>query len=327
MKNSLKMIYAVITGVLMTTAVQVNAVAFIPGPYSDPNCCDVNKCQLAFEADLLYFAPQLDGLEAAFGTTAIDTTLAGGILTTTVTESDIKPHSEWNPGFRINAGIDSNRFVIGAQWTCYHQGKAKFSEGAQNGNWTINYDVVDLLAGYRISLSPCFNFTPFIGVRGALIKQKLKSNLTTLVTTPVGASTVLSTIDNKEDFWGIAPEIGLEIDWLIGCNFSIYGNVDVVSYYGKVKGTSHGTNVFATTTSVSNGKSHRPFNTWGTDAEIGIYWSKSITCNWGCSCIEIDFLANLGAEQHRIYDFSDLGSDGALSLDGGVFGIGIAVRY
>jgi hypothetical protein len=245
-----------------------------------------------------------------------------GIVTTTVKESDQEPHSKWSPGFRIGADVEVDYFDLEAYWTHFN-GRADFSEGLQHGHWKIDYDTVDLTIGHTWAAAPCFFVRPFIGVRAAHIHQKLKSHLETVFTSIIGNNTVYTNKNDKEKFWGVGPEIGLDADWYLGCGFSLYGSIDIVSYYGEVKGRNYDVDTFTSTVSVSNGRRKHCFNTFGTDAVIGIRWDKSV-CLCGC---EADFFAKLGAEQHRIYDFSDLGSDGALSLDGGIFGVGINFRY
>jgi len=71
-------------------------------------------------------------------------------------------------------------------------------------------------------------------VRGLLIQQSLKANLPVQLTTLIESDSVYSVKDDKEHFWGIGPELGLEADWYMGWNWSLYASFDVVSYYGRV---------------------------------------------------------------------------------------------
>ena len=170
---------------------------------------------------------------------------------------------------------------------------------------------------------PCFYLKPFIGVRGARIRQRLNSHLETFFTTLTANTTVLTQKDDKENFWGIGPQLGICADWYLGCNFSLYGSFAVVNYYGNVNRKNFDTDIFTRTISVSHSKSKHCFNNVGTDAALGIRWDYT-KC---FCCCEMELMLQLGAEQHRIYDFSNLGNDGNLSLDGGVFAAGIGFRY
>lgn len=289
-----------------------------------PNCCKPS-CDFYLKAELLYWRPELCGLEAAFGTTAIATDVStSAITTTTVTESDEEPHSKWSPGFRIGAGAVYECLDIELDWTHFN-GRASLNQDEQFGNWKIKYDAVDFTIGRSFCITSCFALKPFIGVRSLRIHQHLRSHLTTIFTALIGSNTVTTDKHDTENFWGVGPQIGLDAYWGLGCNFSLYGSFAVVSYYGDVKGHNCDADTFTSTVSVCHGKKKHCFSNVGTDAALGIRWDRSIELDCFCGCL--DFFAKLGGEQHRIYDFSDLGSDGTLSLDGGVFALGVNFRY
>lgn len=290
-----------------------------------PACNPCGPCAFRLNAELLYWRPELCGLEGAFGNTTIATTVNDqAITTTTVTESDHEPHFKWNAGFRVGAGVTFNCLDIKLDWTHFN-GHAKFRENTQHGRWDLKYDTIDLLFGRYFCAGSCFYVLPFIGVRGLEIHNKLKSHLETLFTSPlIGNNTVFTDKNDKEHFWGVAPQIGLKADWYLGCNLSLYGSFAILSYYGHVKGRNFDSDTFTHTVSVCNGKKKHCFNNLATDAAIGLRWDSCSTCYCGCN---MNFMIKLGLEQHRIYDFSSLGSDGTLGLDGGVFGVGVRFSY
>lgn len=316
--------FVAIAGILMAMTAQVNGIDSYSSDCCEPICCDTPKeSEFYVFGDFLYWRPELCGLESAFGTTAITTDVnSNAITTTTVVELDEEPHSKWSPAFRVGCGFEMNCYDAQLSWTDFN-GRATFNEESQYGHWKIKYDVIDLTFGRQISLTPCFYLRPYIGVRGAHIHQKLKSHLITSFTSIIGSNTVTTDKNESEKFWGIGPEIGLDADWNIGCNFSLYGSFTVVTYYGDVEGKHQNTDTFTSTVSACDGKKKHCFNNIGTDLSLGIRWDKSVQC--GCSCF--DLFVKLGVEQHRIYDFSDLGSDGTLSLDGGVLGAGVNFRF
>ncbi|MFA6916848.1 MAG: Lpg1974 family pore-forming outer membrane protein [Parachlamydiales bacterium] len=323
MATAFKRKYMAILGLLVAFSTQLSGL-----DYNQNNCvadcCETQDCIISFEADLLLWRPQLCGLESAFGNTSIDTFLdANGITTTTIRESHRKPHSKWNAGFRIAADVAMNDFDLEAKWT-HFKGHANYSADEQSGRWKIRYDVIDLTLGHQFCMSSCFNVRPYIGLRAARIHQSLKSHLeTTLTSSITGNSIAFTDMDDKEDFWGVGPQIGLGANWNIGCDLSLYGDLAVVSYYGDVKGRNRNTDTVLTSVDICNGRNDHCFNNIGTDAEIGIRWDKSSSCSCGC----INYMVKLGLEQHRIYDFSYLGSDGNLTLDGAVIGAGISFNY
>jgi len=293
-----------------------------PSPYCGPNCIPAPYCgEINFRGEGLYWIAHLGGLESAFGNTTIATTVTPGVITTTVTEENVEPDFEWNPGFRVGADMAFTCFTLGADWTHYN-GRASYNKDNQNGEWKIKYDVIDVIFGRRFCVAPCFYFKPFIGARGLKIHQTLQSHLPILFTAITGNNTVFADMNDKEDFWGIGPELGIEGNWYMGCNFSLYGTFDVVSYYGEVKTENFDTDTFTITVSANNSKKKYAFNTIGT-ATIGFRWDKT----WSQCNYDVLFMLKAGLEQHRIYDFSNLGKDGTLSLDGAVFGAGIGFRY
>lgn len=322
MTHSLNKIYAVIAGLLMAVSAQVSGADGYSLTNCEP-CCDNPKTGITVWGELLYWRPELCGLEAAFGNTSIETTVVGNIITTTVRESHVEPHSKWDLGYRLGAEVNCDCLDVDARWT-HFKGGATYHKSSQDGHWDITYDVIDLTLGRSFEVGSCFNLKPFIGIRGARIHQSLHSNLETLFTSPlIGSNTVFIEMDDRESFRGVGPLLGIEADWQIGCGLSLYGRLDFVTYYGNVKGSNFDTDTFTSTVSVCNGSKHGCFNSVGTDLALGVRWEKCMTC----SCYDMNFMVNLCLEQHRIYDFSDLGSDGTLSLDGAVIGAGVGIRY
>ncbi len=155
-----------------------------------------------------------------------------------------------------------------------------------------------------------------------VVHQSLKSNLQVLLTTLARNNTVYTVKGDKEHFWGVAPELGLEADWYMGCNWSLYANFDVVSYYGQVTTKTFNTDIFTSAVSIRDGGIKRRFNTIGTDWSIGLRWDKA----WPVAS-EVLLTIKLGLEQHRIYDFSSLGADGTLSLDGANLALSLGYRF
>lgn len=346
MSSILRKSYAAFTCLLITSAIQLNGNTCAPrkpsccepersncpspccGPkclpsiYSGPHCIPAPYCdELNVWGELLFWTAQLGGLETAFGTTTIATSVARGITTTTITETDKDPAWHWKPGYRVGADYAFGCFIVEAYWTHYN-GLATFHEEGQHGHWSIKYNTLDLIFGRRLNVAPCFYFLPFIGVRGLLAHQNLESHLNTYFTALAGNSTVTTVKNDTEHTWGIGPELGVEANWYLGCKWSIYGSFDVVSYYGHTETKIHNTDTFTATVSTSDGINKRCFNAIGTDASLGIRWDQA----WPVAS-EVLLTIKLGVEQHRIYDFSDLGSDGTLSLDGANLALSVGYRF
>lgn len=323
MMSIFKKKYAAILSLFIAVTSQVNGMD--PSTCCESSCCDTEANRLSVYGGVLYWQPELCGLEGAFGDTTIATSVGDdAITTTTVFETDKEPHYKWDVGYRVGAEAEFNCFDIDLYYT-HFDGNANFRDGAQFGNWKIKYDTIDLTFGRYFSVWSCFDFKPYIGLRAIKVHQKLNSHLETLFTSPlIGDNIVFTDKHDKEDFRGIGPQIGIKADWYIGCNFSLYGSFAFLTYYGEVDGKNFDVDTFTTTVSVCDGKIKRCFSNLATDGELGLRWATSSNCFCGC---DVNFMLKLGVEQHRIYDFSNLGSDGNLSLYGGVFAAGIGFDY
>lgn len=307
-----------------TSMVQANAVQQTNSDYS---CCETKRCcnpscyfkpcseasEILITGDFLYWKGALRGLEGAFGKTSIVISGQNQITTTTLTETDQEPHFKWRPGFRVGATYLLDCFDTDLNWTHFH-GYGKHSNDNQNGRWKIKYDTLDLLFGYKFYPCDRFLIKPFIGLRGAKIHQTLHSHLETIKIEPLSVLTAITNLNDREKFWGLAPQIGLEADLYLGFDLSLYVTVDAVNYFGHVNSKNIDTDTFASlaAVNVSAWRKKHNFDSFGMDDSIGIRWDKFF-CD---CCYSMHLMLKLGLEQHRIYDFSDLGSDGSLSLDG-----------
>jgi len=291
--------------------------------YFNP-CIRDKKKEFLIKGDILYWVGSLCGLEGAFGKTTINSVGVDSYTTITLSQIDREPSFKWNPGFRIGAELLSCCLHLDTYWT-HFRGKGKYKQGDQFGKWKVKYDTLDLLFGYKFYPCSWICLKPFIGARGAEIRQRLFSHLiTTKIDLPT-ITTPTTDLNDKEHFWGIGPEFGIESNWYLGHRFSLFCTLDAVTYYGHVSGRYYDTDVFISlsTTNINNIEKKHCFNNLSTDATIGIRWDKYI-----CTCdTDIHIMLKLGAEQHRIYDLSDLGADGSLSLDGVFAELGIGFLF
>lgn len=286
------------------------------------SCPNDKKVEALLRGDLLYWQGTLCGLEGAFGSTSITTEDIPGVKVVTLSQHDTGPDSEWRAGVRLGADILFNCFNLGVDWTHFH-GRADYAKCGQCGNWKVEYDVIDFTLGYNFYPCSRFRIKPFIGLRVASIDQCLVSHLQTVrtdLTADPSVQTVLMDVNEKEEFDGIGPLVGGEVGWYLGHSFSLYCMFNIVTYYGDVDGTYNNTDTCTCVIFKNNLSRNRCFRCLGTDGAIGIRWDKYINC-------KLHFLLKLGLEQHRICDFSDLGADGSLSLDGVVFEAGIGWRF
>ena len=98
--------------------------------------------------------------------------------------------------------------------------------------WKINLDILDwdLARSYKVGTQLCFR--PFIGVRGALIRQNVQVNYTN---TNISNLVIWSNtyITQTSHSWGVGPRGGLSTDWQLGRGCRIYGEGEVDILYTK----------------------------------------------------------------------------------------------
>lgn len=348
MKLSLKKTYIAVLGLLMTATAHVQGQQYYgpAGEYDSygsygsfgGDCCDYDQCsnrvdlsRWFIEAEYLYFRSSLCGLEPAFGRTAIDVSFTDPV-TTVITERHREPDWEWDSGYRVGIGYSfggCDNYDIQLYYT-HVNGRAKphhhhrdgssssssssSDEGFRNrGHWKLKYDVVDLTFGRRINYCQ-FMMRPFVGVRFAEIDQKLHSRQVAVVTSGGAEGTIITELNQKEKFHAVAPEVGLETEWGFCDCWSIYADFAFAPYYGDVKARNNDTDLSTGAVTLHRFHAKRCFNSVATDSAFGIRWN---TAFGGCGCNNMTFGLKLGVEAHRIYDFSDLGSDGTLTMVGG----------
>ena len=164
MSKVFKMMYIAITGMLLAITTQASGTDFCSQDPCEQDCFAFQFEPVSIYGDVLYWRPQLCGLEAAFGFTGIETTVDDGFTTVNISECDREPTPEWNVGGRVGADAVWNCFDLGVEWTHFN-GSAKYHADVQHGHWKIRYDVIDLTlgglfrVGSRILLKPYFGVT------------------------------------------------------------------------------------------------------------------------------------------------------------------------
>ncbi len=272
----------------------------------DCDCCPQVCCGRGFIcADLLYWRAFQGGLDICVPTEVTDTTSGGGLVTSTFRGKGRDPHFNWRPGFRVGIGYVSayDEWDVGAIWTYFHS-------HAQRGDqvrWNIDFGIVDVLAGYRVRLSPCFTLRPFAGLRGARINQKLR----------IQSSTLDLIVDNnsKQNFWGLGPLLGLEADWGLGCGFSLYSNGSISWLYGNSHLKLIESDTSTDAINYCDVRKHLNATLVSADVGVGVRWQT-------CLCQNRLLVLQCGLEHHHYFDYNRI-CDGDLSFDGINFSAGI----
>lgn len=263
----------------------------------EPACCECCDNWL-FNADLLYWRGMQNGQECACG-------------------PDIK--NRWNLGYRI--GLENDAFFdcwdVAVYWTNLHSHSHQRDNDDDHASWKLNYDTVDILFGHQFNTDCCFTYTPFVGLRGAWIDERLRAHFADCDCDDDVASGGVTDQLHKERFWGVGPEIGIKADWDIGSGFSVYGGLGVGILYGNFKINVHDVDTIPDATDSGNFCVHRNFNTCQViaDISIGVQWKF-------CVCDKVA-VVRLGLEHHRYFNQNQIGGYGDLCLDGVSLSAGI----
>lgn len=316
MKSLFKQIHVSTALLLMTSIGSIYGDCGNLSCIENENCCPCPQRLWGgfIAADVLYWRAFNSGINICLPNeiteditiSSIDSTLRGGTRS---------PNFRWNPGFRIAAGYElmcSNLDFV-ASWTHYH---SNMHSSRDNGffRWNINYDAIDLIAGFNSNLTSCFVLRPFGGLRGVSINQSLHNN-----SIPTGISdedqSVLITRD-KDRFFGIGPLLGIEGEINIICDFSIYADFAFSWLYGHYNTRLRDINEASDSTSFTEFKNKQEACISSIDAGIGIRWRRFI-------CNNLQVILQLGLEHHCYFNYNQFGNYGDLNFDGVNFSVGL----
>jgi Legionella pneumophila major outer membrane protein precursor len=281
-----------------------------------PSFCDLKGF---ISADLLYWRAFESGLDTCVPTKVCERVSSDGRIISKFSGKGHDPHFEWNPGFRLGAGYTSvdHEWDAGAFWTHFYSRAHRSNHNGNHVHWNIKFNVVDLIAGYKARLNPCFALRPFGGLRLARIKQRLHiGNFSDSGCSCVENNQITIDKRNKEKFSGIGPVIGLEADLKVGCGFSLYTNVSISWLYGHFHNRLTDSSEFIGGANFCKIRKKLDANLAVTDAGLGIRWHT-------CFCDDMRLLLQVGLEHHRYYDYNRMGNCGDLSFDGLNFAAGI----
>jgi len=276
----------------------------------EPVCCD--SCgTLLLSAGLIYWRAFENGLDTCISSRSSNTVLDDGTVISKMYGNSRDPDFEWNPGFRIGVGYEfaCSNWDAAVFWTHFNSTSHGHKNKENHIRWNLDFDVVDVIGAYDFNFSPCFTLSPFGGIRGAIIDQKLHNGDFSDSPHFFTKNEDIEFGKNRENFWGVGPLVGLEGDWNVGCGFSLYANGSVSWLYGKfdvqfVNGDRSGD-----TLDICNERKNLNAITTALDAEIGIRWAT-------CLCNDMEFILQFGLEHHQYFNFNRIGYCGDLSFDG-----------
>lgn len=196
------------------------------------------------------------------------------------------------------------------------------------GEWILNLDYLDVEIGHKYFVSCRFALRPFIGLRGARINQSYNYDAFAdrdVTTTDIGQASnhFHSVMKAKNNFLGAGPRVGLDVQFDVGCGFSLYGAAAGSLLYGRFE--RHSNEHYTDTTPGLVGppvagttfrfNQHYPSDRTScaiSDLEIGLQWEHCF-----CWCGKSrPFTLAIGWEHHGFFNLAGFGvNDGTVYYD------------
>ncbi len=151
--------------------------------------------------------------------------------------------------------------------------------GKAHSRWKGHLNQLDLDLGREFFVSKHLTLRPHFGLRTTWLRQYL--NTTYSHGLPVAAHTVMpnTTVHEKNKWWGLGVEGGLDTSWMLCNGFSIYGNLAAAIEYGfqKVRGNQEvGAPLDSTFENIKDSyRISRPI----LDLELGLQWEHGFNNN------------------------------------------------
>lgn len=312
-------------------------------PCCDP--CDWSLCDQTFEigVDFIYWKPCVDDLDVA------------AILETSNGFSHVDYKSiclDWEPGFRVFINLpeffcDWNLSASYTSLKSCNSAKQEYDD-ADDGNgiisplifpaspftnastfeighqsWDLRYHEWDVLLSYDILCGRCHHFSPYFGVAGICLDQKLDADFclqleTKGLVTKNGATidSITNTVKWDSEYWGVGLRFGSAYEYEICSGINAFANANATLLAGE-----------------ACSKNKQTFEDTGTETEADIKLKDDDCCHFvpgyhiaiglnylGCWC-DWDIGARLGYEfvnwhnipNHRVFSGDNTNSEASHS--------------
>lgn len=179
------------------------------------------------------------------------------------------------------------------------------------GRWTLNLDYLDLEIGHKYYVSSCFVLRPFIGLRGARINQSYDyrgfADRTATLGFASSSDHFASHNHLKNNFLGVGPRVGLDVDFELGCGLVLFGEAGASIMFGRFE--RHSNEIYNDFTNATLAGQTWRFNQHAgsercsastTDLSIGLEWNR---CFCFCGCEHPVSIA-FAWEHHGFYDLA-----------------------
>lgn len=258
-------------------------------------CCDCGHLRMV--GSLLYWQPEMGGMECEFATFTILESVSGGTTTSIALVEDTDPQFLWDFGYRL--GIDY-RFACSLWegrilYTHFDGGAVRKKDETKNsGNWHLHYNIIEGALARPICINSCFSLVPLGGIRYANIRQSITADIFTKQFSGTVGTLYSTDISDRQRYYGIGPEWGLIGQYDIGCRLKLFGGIEGAVLYGKADIRHFEEDIFPGYVQINNSHNISRISQLCLDACFGIDYT------WCCCCRRVDFA--LAIEQHRIFN-------------------------
>ncbi len=261
---------------------------------------------------------------------------------------------DYQPGFKVGLGIkfDYDNWDAHAEYTWFRgdnsmSAKAPHTTAANpfaqvfpitgspflNGDemyttvsasWDLDMDIVDAVLGRWYYVGTKLTFHPYVGARAQWIRQYSKVRYVNTNTVTSGDNLQTHTINKKSNSWAIGPEVGIDLNWMLGYGLRFFtcGEADILyTRYTKVSVKEF----FIDTTTPSNtppGPFHVSQIDIGRlrthfDLEMGLGWGTFLDCNAWYLDLSAAYGFQVFFDQNMFRKFVDSSMAGASFLSSG----------
>lgn len=169
----------------------------------------------------------------------------------------------FEPGWRASLACsfgEDNAFDVSGRYTSFHTiGKNEFNRAedlvaaANSLSWffdagtaadtilldriklDLNFNLIDLVAGYKMGLERHYYIRPFAGMMGYFAKGKLDNEIQFLnATSGLVGNFTINKYEGRTSVWGIGALVGFDGAWNITRSLSIVGSFDFRSFFNKL---------------------------------------------------------------------------------------------
>ena len=298
--------------------------------------CGNRSCEgffdtLRFRADFLWWRASEEGLD--LGSEQLNNYFFVDDALTEYTKEFRckKPDTRYDAGFRIGlASICDNCWDIGLNWTHFHttahtRGLSDFTGSPDSlsifencwealagaipdqarSRWTLNMDLIDLEFGHKFYVDHCFILRPHAGLRGARLQQGYRVfSFANRLTGPFSIQQYDSVVHAHNDFLGVGPRVGLDLEFKFGCGVSIFGQAAGTLVFGRFQRNSREDfddfNSLISTDVRFKCSPHRVSRAI-TDLAIGLKWDHCF--EWCSRCHPVSLAITW--EHHAFFNFNN----------------------